>query len=572
MCGIAGIYSKSKVDPSIVKHMCAEMQHRGPDGQGIVSLDEGRLVLGHRRLAIIDLSDNAKQPMKAGGTWVVYNGETYNFKELRRELNCELVSHSDTEVVAHCIDRWGVHALPKLNGMFALAAWNERDGLLLARDRYGIKPLYYTLLYDGIAFASEIKPLLRVVKAHVDIEALNQYFTFQNVLDDKTLFRGIKILQPGCYLKLGKSPVRYWGFNFHPTPMSKEEAVSETRRLFLQAVSRQLVSDVPVSAYLSGGMDTGSIVMAARRELNTLDTFTCGFDMESVTGLELAFDERESARKLSELIGTRHRETVLYSGDMEIIMPVLIKRLEDLRVGQCYPNYYVADLAGRYSRVVLSGTGGDEIFGGYPWRYKAAESKNRAEFIEKYYQSWQRLVPDAEKSRFFRDDAMDTRELFDSLVPAIGFKYAVQNFEAQTFLHGLLVVEDRVSMAHSLETRVPFLDNDLVDFAMQISFKYKVNGDIGKIVLREAMKGLLPDAVLERRKQGFSAPDGTWYRGQSIRYVQQVLTDEGANIYEYVDYKYVQERLLQHWQGKSNQRLFIWSLLCFELWLREFIQ
>ena len=444
--------------------------------------------------------------------------------------------------------------------------------------------------------------------------ALREYFTFQNIFSDLTLFDGIRLLPPGCTLTIdasaGESIVqrRYWQYPCHPGSgrMSADEASDEVFHRFERAVTRQLVSDVPIGAYLSGGMDSASIVAVVMRDHPRLTTFTQGFDLSSASGLELAFDERRSAEFLSNLLKTEHYEMVMHAGDMEAVLPQLIWHLEDLRVGQCYPNYYVARLASRFCKVVLSGAGGDELFGGYPWRYhRGIHSTDRESFLAEYYQSWQRLVPDedapllftTEMSRGMNGHAFAAfRAVFDGWTG--DFKTPDDHlnaslfFEFKTFLHGLLVVEDKLSMAHGLETRVPFLDDDLVDFALQVpaSLKlraagaqpavdenepgkrqlYEMQRNDGKMVLRSAMARLIPTSITERAKQGFSAPDASWFRGESIDYIKTLLGDPRARIYEYLQPSYVHGKLDDHTSGRANRRLFIWSLLSFEWWLRRF--
>jgi asparagine synthase (glutamine-hydrolysing) len=625
MCGIAGICNVDgqPVAAPVLRRMIGLLAHRGPDGEG--SFFDCGVGLGHRRLAIIDLTDAAQQPLtnEAGDVVVTYNGEIYNFAELRAELEGRghtFRSRGDSEVVVHAYEEWGDSCIERFNGMFAFAIWDRpRRRLLLARDRYGIKPLYYFWNGTALVFGSEIKAILAhpAVSPRVSLEALSQYFTFQNILTDDTLFAGIRILPAGTSLTLDlrrdarPQLHRYWDFDLRrPEPMDRGEAADELHRLFTKAVSRQLVSDVPVGSYLSGGMDSGSITAVARSQLGRLTSFTCGFDLSSASGLELGFDEREKAEVLANLLKTEHYEVVLHAGDMEHVMPELIWHLEDLRVGQCYPNYYVARLAGKFVKVVLSGTGGDELMAGYPWRYYHGPSGiGCSDFLRNYYGFWQRLVTDDEKPSLFRPDVRralgdySTSDVFrDVLAPALpdgssagpeDLVNASLYFELKTFLHGLLVVEDKVSMAHGLETRVPFLDNDLVDFSLRIPAALKLRSldspgpfvdenDVarrrrleqrncdGKVILREAMSRIIPAEVAVRAKQGFSAPDASWFRGESIDYVTRFLGSADAKLYEYLEPDYVANTLSEHVSGKSNHRLLIWSLLSFEWWLRRF--
>ncbi len=623
MGGIAGILNRSAepVAPVLLRRMTDALVHRGPEGEGIYTA--GAVGLGHRRLAIIDLSPAAHQPMLTddGRFALVYNGEVYNFQELRAELEArghQFRSRSDAEVVLYALAEWGSAAVHRFNGMFAFALWDrDRRELLLARDRYGIKPLYYTEVGDTLLFASEIKALLAhgVRQAEMDPEALVEYLTFQNFFTERTLFKGVRLLPPGSVMRVrstaGEQPVikRFWDFNFAEPEeaVEREAVVEELDRLFRQSVSRHLVSDVPVSAYLSGGMDTGAITALAARQLPRMCSFTVGFDLTSASGLELGFDERGAAERMSYLFGTEHYEMVLKAGDMERVMPQLIWHLEEPRVGQSYPNFYAANLASKFGKVVLSGTGGDELFAGYPWRYyRAVVNDSFDHYIDKYYHSWQRLMPDECLRPLFRPlngaDISLPRQIFrgvfaqhaDKLTRPEDYINHSLYFEAKTFLHGLLVVEDKLSMAHSLETRVPFLDNDLTDFAMRIPVHYKLGhlGDVirfnenepgsktakyfdktrdGKLILRQTMKRYIPEDIVQGVKQGFSAPDASWFRGESIDYVRRQLLDGNARIYAYLDRDTVQALVGDHLEGRENRRLLIWSLLCLEQWCRVFL-
>jgi asparagine synthase (glutamine-hydrolysing) len=625
VCGIVGVCNLrgEPVASSLLDRVSGLIAHRGPDGEGVYT--DGPVGLGHRRLAIIDLTAAGNQPManETGDVVLIYNGEIYNFQQLRVELEALghiFHSHTDSEVVVHAYEEWGNACVERFDGMFAFAIWDrKRRRLFLARDRFGVKPLYWYLSNGLFVFASEIKSILAHPRVPRDVcyPALNEYFTFQNVLSDATLFAGVRLIPAGCTLTLevseGAEPKieSYWDYRFpaEPEELSAEEATDRLYEIFLEAVTRQLVSDVPVGSYLSGGMDSGSITAIAAGHVPRLSTFTGGFDLSSASGLELAFDERAAAEEMANMLKTEHYEVVMHAGDMEWVMPELIWHLEDLRVGQCYPNYYVARLASKFVKVVLSGAGGDELFGGYPWRYfSAAENADRDSYLHGYYAFWQRLVPDEEKEHLFNDAVLRElgdhsayevfRGVFDgwsgTLESRDDYLNASLYFELKTFLHGLLVVEDKLSMAHSLETRVPFLDNELVEFALSLPASLKVpalaaalsvdenvigkrrlleagRAD-GKAVLREAMQRVLPAAAAKREKQGFSAPDASWFRGESIEYLNRLLRDPKARIYEFVDRGYVERVLDEHTAGRINRRLLIWSLLSLEWWCRSFLE
>lgn len=620
MCAIAGILHRDGRPASALslKRMTDALAHRGPDGEG--SFVDGPLALGHRRLAIIDLSSAGQQPMVSDdGRFVFsYNGEVYNFNELRAQLQARgrrFHSRTDSEVVLQALAEWGTDALTRFNGMFAFALWDKREqSLLLGRDRYGIKPLYYACVNNTLVFGSEIKALLAsdAIKATLNKAGLLEYLTFQNFFTDQTLFADVQLLPAGSYAVATARSFRverYWDYSFtEPQGHVDENAViEELDRLFQQAVSRQLVSDVDVGAYLSGGMDSGSVTAIAAKQLPYIKSFTCGFDLNSASGVELGFDERSTAEFMSYMFKTEHYEMVLKAGDMERVMPRLAWHIEEPRVGQSYPNFYAAQLASKFVKVVLSGTGGDELFGGYPWRYyRAVNNDNFESYVDKYHGFWQRLIPANTMpdvlAPVWKDVAhLNPKDIFrrvfasHSASPTRPEDYINHSlyFEAKTFLHGLLVVEDKLSMAHSLETRVPFLDNDLVDFAMKLPARLKLGnlGEVvrlnenepgsktakyfqktrdGKLILRKAMERHIPRKITDAEKQGFSAPDASWFKGESIDYVRNMLYRGTPRIFEFLDPKTVHTLVNDHLEGRENRRLLIWSLLSLEIMLQTF--
>jgi asparagine synthase (glutamine-hydrolysing) len=665
MCGIVGVLSLNKpsVDIHTIKPMADVVSHRGPDDAGYLCFHSGTkhassvsfyqnvtdntfknvekslpvfeseqvqhelrnhdydLFMGHRRLSILDTSSAGHQPMSdlSKNIWIVYNGEVYNFKELREELEQlghKFLSNTDTEVIIYSYVEWGIECVKRFNGMFAFTLYdNFKKKVFIARDRYGIKPLYHhTTKDDTIVFASEIKSILeyKEYNPEIDKEALVEYFTFQNIFTNKTLHKGIQLLEAGHYFEIDLqskeiSKTKYWDFDFSEPLKVKDEReyIEELDRLFKQAVIRQLVSDVPVGSYLSGGMDSGSITAIASNHFqehgNYLKTFTIGFDLSSASGMELTFDERARAEYMSYKFKTEHYEMVLKSGDMERCMQEFAFHLEEPRVGQSYPNFYAAKLASKFVKVVLSGAGGDELFAGYPWRYyKATNNKNFDDYIDKYYGFWQRLIPNKIIQEVFAPISSETkgvctRDIFASVfkLPALSQspeEYINHSlyFEAKTFLHGLLVVEDKLSMAHSLETRVPFLDNDLVDFAQKVPVNMKLSNldqvvkmdenelgkthktSDGKILLRKAMSRYIPEDIYSAVKQGFSSPDNSWFKGESIEFVKSKLLRDNAKLYCYMDKESTQSLVNDHLGGKKNRRLFIWSLLNFDEWLNHY--
>ena len=622
MCGIAGILNLdgAPASESTVTSMSDAIIHRGPDGFG--SWAEGPAAFGHRRLAIIDLSELGRQPMHTpDGRYVLtYNGEVYNFPELRAELERlghVFRSHSDSEIVLHAWAEWGTKAVLRFNGMFAFAIFDRKEKRLnLVRDRYGIKPLYYAQFGNVFLFGSEQKAILAhpAAKRTLDKAALVEYFTFQNIFTDKTLLQGIHLLPPasiaeivpgvGASLKVN----RYWDYHFREPEKSAspEEYREELDRLMQQAVKRQLVTDVEIGSYLSGGMDSGTLTALGAMEFPYIKTFTCGFDMSSASGLELSFDERVKAEAMSAKFRTEHYEMVLKAGDMERSLDKLAYHIEEPRVGQSYPNFYASKLASKFVKVVLSGAGGDELFGGYPWRYyRAVNAHGFDDYVDQYYQFWNRLVDESDMAAMIapmggEGSDVNPREIFKNVFehhnnsldrPEDYINHSLY-FEAKTFLHGLFVVDDKLSMAHSLETRVPFMDNDLVDFAMRCPVGMKLNNlaevvridendpsnkqatyfqktKDGKQILRDVMRKYIPDEIANSEKQGFSAPDASWFRGDSIDFVRRKLLDGDSPIYDLLDRTTVHKIVNRHLDGTENRRLFIWSLLNVDSWLKQ---
>jgi len=660
MCGIAGIVSLGSrpIEPGRIKPMCDALAHRGPDDAGYafvrasgnrsaeggywcrfadaefrrlnehlpvfdgpycrdeLSKSTFSVALGHRRLAIIDLTHYGHQPMSNSDCryWISYNGEVYNFPELRDELRAQghvFRTRSDTEVILHLWEEHEAGCLPMLDGMFALAVYDRARNLLtLARDRFGVKPLYYGLAGEYLLFASEIKGILAggLLRARISARALVEYFSFQNLFGPQTLFEDVFLLPPGEFLEVspgsgvpvGPRPY-YRGFPAADPSLARDPNLADmVADRFCRAVQRQLVSDVEVGSHLSGGMDSGSIVAVAGRSIGRLLTFTGGFDVTNVDGIEQGFDERRLAERLSYLLQTEHYDVVLHAGDMPAAMERLSWHMDDPRVGMCHPNWYVAKLASRFVKVCLAGAGGDELFGGYPWRYRHGLSAGSTrEFDDRQFVYWHRLAPPGDLPGLFAPEIRvhlpAARESFDRVLaaapphqPELSVKDNLLQralfFEWKTFLPGFLITEDRMSMAHGLETRVPFLDNALADLAWRIPPSLKVDTENGpggagectepadgKVILRRAMGRYLPEEFTRQRKQGFSPPDENWYRGPSMDYIKSILFDRQTLQRPWFDQGTVRSKLDQHFEGRKNHRLLIWSLLSFEWLQRHFV-
>ena len=624
MCGIAGIFNfnNQPIPAGALKAMTNALAHRGPDSEGIF-IDEN-VGLGHRRLAILDVSANGAQPMSShNNEWVIiFNGCIYNFPTLKKELQSkghQFISTSDTEVIAEGLAGYGPSFFERLDGMFAVAAWHKtKKELWLSRDRFGVKPLYYWHQGSTFLFASEIKAFMQhpAFKVALNPVALNEYFTFQNLFSYHTLFKGVTMLPPANTIKISVDEPDFrhhswWDYNFTKpdNTMSAEDASSETERLLSNAVKRQMIADVPVGSYLSGGMDSGSLSVLASKHVKRLYTFTAGFEMSEVLGTETGFDERVDAELTANFIKSEHYEQVINAGDIRWSLPRVVWHLEDLRVGMSYPNYYISRLAGKFVKVCLQGTGGDELYGGYPWRYyRVFQSLNAPDFFHNYYGFWQRLVMDEDKPKLFQHniqsqiDIAEPRRVFERVFTFnknLSYNTPeehIQNslyFEIKTFLPGLLLVGDKLAMANGLEERFPFLDNELVNFAQKIPVKYKLGNlenmkridenfsgnkhtlfqqyDDGKNVLRNAMSHILPEKIINRKKQGFSAPDESWYRGENAQYVKELLLGKNIASAEFINPDYVRQIIDEHCNKGINHRLLIWSFMNFEWWCRLFL-
>ncbi len=501
MCGIAGVFSAFGGDRSrLVREMLDKIHHRGPDDLQYQQKDG--CCIGHVRLAI---NGDHAQPVSDGYGMLALAGEIYNCPAGVSEASWILRGY-------HLREEW--------DGMFAIAHYEyESRTLMLIRDRYGIKPLYYTRIGRDFLFASEIKAFLAHprFRADVDQEALEEYFTFQNYLDPATtLFRGVHMVRPGTALIIDESlnivQREYWSWNF----LDGGEAIPD----FTQAVKSQLRGDFAPGCYLSGGLDSA---MIAKRMPTGLTTFSVGF-----TG----GDERADAEALAAALNTAHYEAIVTPQMARDCLPSLAWHLEEPRLGPSYPNWYAAALASRFGRVVMAGTGGDELFGGYPWRY----GKDRA-------QIWTRLPPvlnqsvALERLRSIYSDTVNDWE-----------------FEARTFLHSLLVIEDKVSMAHSLEARVPFLSNAFVDQAIRIPFSLRTGR---KDWMREEIDGLVPD-LATKPKQGFCTDDTWWFPPDRADPVWSYLNDDAW---------------IQTMATTGNRRrLLNWSLAYFNAWHRVWIE
>jgi len=591
MCGIVGVFQKKPVDKKILVKMTRALAHRGPDDEGVFV--DKNIGLGHRRLSIIDLSSAGHQPMftKDKSLAVVYNGEIYNFLEIKKKLEKKgyrFRSTSDTEVILYAYQEWGKDCVKQFNGMWAFIIHDlKKHQFFVSRDRLGVKPLYWYKDDQKILLASEIKAILKYpgIKAKLDLDALNEYFTFQNILSSKTLFKGIHLLAPAENIIISENEFKiykYWDANFD----KKEKTTSLWRKELLgdlkDSVWRHMIADVPVGTFLSGGMDSTTIAHFASQKNPRFVTFSGGFDLEGAQGDEALLDERKEAEIVARRVSSEHYETVVSPASVKLAMPEIIWHLEDLRLGMCYPQFFISKLASKFVKVSLSGTGGDELFGGYPWRYKLiADAKSKEDFDQKQYNYWSRLIKDDQKQNFFSKEVLekiDIHQPFESYKQIINPANNLQPvdkaiyFEQKTFLHGFFIVEDKMSMAHSIEVRVPMTDMELVKLVNSMPIKLKYDGQIGKIFFRKTMNQFLPKEITTKRKTGFTPPEASWYRGQLKDYLEEMILGKRALSRGIFKKEFLENIFREHMAGKKDHRLLFWSLISFEWWCRIFLE
>lgn len=616
MCGIAGIFSPSgkPIRPAEIKAMCDAMVHRGPDDAGYHV--HGRVGLGMRRLSIIDLATGHQPVRNEDGTiWTVLNGEIYNYRELRADLESRghrFYTSTDTEVIVHLYEEFGAECVSRLRGMFALAVWDaRRQSLFIARDRLGIKPLYYTEVDGRLLFASELKCLLELPEVERDLNwgSVNHLFTTLCTPNTESIIAGVHKLPPGHSLTLRadgtRKLVRYWEVNFEPDHSHGEEYFADRLRQMLEeSIDLHLVSDVPVGAFLSGGLDSSSVVaIMARRSDRPIKTFSIGFE-------EQGFDETHAARRVAEQFGTEHTELIL-KPDVESMVEDIAWHLDEpFGDSSAIPTYMVSKLAAEQVKVVLSGDGGDELFAGYD-KYRVEQRERRYEYApaplrkllgligdsmpegakgrnflrhialsgaERYLDS-STLFKTDQKRRLFRPEFAHRlaghdpwREASAYLERADGdWLSALQHWDLKSYLPlDILTKVDRMSMAHSLEARVPLLDHKLVEFAATIPPEFRLRNGEGKSIFKRAMRGILPDEIIDRRKQGFAVPLGHWFRGRLGGFAQDLLLPAGGPRQDIFDRGYIAELLSMHERGR-DLNLQLWTLMSFELWCRRFL-
>jgi asparagine synthase (glutamine-hydrolysing) len=631
MCGICGVVGKA--DEQLIQKMLASIAHRGPDDEGIYiaeSTNGERVGLGHRRLSIIDLSPAGHEPMSdaQGEIWLTYNGEIYNFKEIRKELEKrghKFKSDSDAEVVIYAYREWGLNALAMLNGMFAFAIWDARNNsLLLARDRLGIKPVYYADTPSGFAFASEIKAILEIpnFKREVDLESLNQFLSFLWTPDPDTLFSGVKKLPPGHFLvyQNGHAEVRqYWDLEFNEDDtLSETDWVERVREQVERSVRAQMIADVPLGAFLSGGVDSSSIVSLMTGMVSQkVTTYTFGFKSEDLR-YDILEDDVKYAREIGTKLETDYHESFFEPQVMDLLPKLVYHMDEPIADPAAITSYLICKAARERLTVLLSGMGGDEVFAGYPRHIavKIAEAYNLIpSFISRplveampasmpgrfnsVFRNTKKLARSAAlplRERYlgyctyFKEDekaklysgAMNSATLdFNALAAHQKYfdKVADEDFvnqmlyvDLKTFLPCLnLTYTDKTSMAASMEVRVPLLDHELVEMAARIPARLKIKGLTRKYVLKKAAEKWLPRNIIYRKKAGFSAPLRSWLQKDLRGMVEDLLSESNIKQRGYFDYAEVRRLIDDNLAGREDNGLKIFQLLTLELWHRQFI-
>ena len=631
MCGIVGILNRGDGRPpdlAVLEAMNATLVHRGPDDNGTYL--SGPVALGMRRLSIIDL-DSGEQPIgnEDGSIQIVFNGEIYNYPELRERLLARghrFRTHSDTETIVHAYEEWGYGFLDELNGMFAFALWDERrQRLLLARDRAGIKPLYYAQTRSSLVFASELKALLMhpEIERELDVESLGHYLSLEYVPTPRAILRGVCKLRPGHFLVVENGSVeetRYWDFQVEQSESVRVsepyQHAREFSELLQRTVAAEMVSDVPVGVLLSGGLDSSAVAaMMVRASSGPVESFTVGFEEDS-------FDESSHARRVADHLGTRHHETILSPSMLLELIPKMAAHLDEpFADPSVMPTYLVSRFAREHVKVALGGDGGDEMLAGYSTlqAHRVAPFYNRLPAFVRHgiVEPLARRLPvshsdfslDFKVNRFLRGSGKDAatqhqmwlgsfygeqkreilawevRERVDAAPTSQFVRAALADCVAGDRLNrvlyqdmklylegGILPKVDRAAMAVSLETRVPLLNRDITSFLAATPISLKLRGFTRKWLLREAVKGILPDDILERPKKGFGIPIARWFTAELREMAQDYFSAERLRRQGLFDPEAVGRLLRDHLDRRRNNHKMLWTLLMFQLWWENWME
>jgi asparagine synthase (glutamine-hydrolysing) len=624
MCGICGIVNfdgSDPVDRIVIERMTESLAHRGPDDAGYFV--EGRVGLGHRRLSIIDLS-GGRQPIfnEDRSAAIVFNGEIYNYRDLAEALKTAghtFRTRSDTETILHAYEEYGDDCVQQLRGMFGFAIWDgAKQRLLLARDRLGVKPVYYYRDRHFLAFASEIKSLLEIrsIPREVDPDAFDMYLSLRYVPGPRTMFKNIFRLQPGHVLVADDSGIRitkYWDIDYpDPEPHSPEFLLERFRELLDESVRMRLLSEVPLGVFLSGGLDSSAILATMSKYAgdSRVKTFSVGYQASRAE--ETASNEFEYARLAADAFASEHHEYRLDATHFAEFVPDLVSYLDEpLADPSCIPLYFISKLAREHITVVLSGEGADEILAGYgiyskmlaldriyagagplsrlaPWIANLAPSEKLRHYVrmcgqalETRYRGVSRGFTEEGKLRLVGADRMKQserqfRDVFGGYFKAVENASPLDRMlyvDAKVWLpDDLLIKADKMTMANGLELRVPFLDHKMVEFAATLPNASKIHGKGGKTLLRSAMRGVLPDAIIDRPKKGFPIPIGSWLRTSLRQFTRDHLLARDSACSRYVDRDETARLVEEHEQGRADRSQEIWTLLVFEFWHRHFIE
>lgn len=635
MCGICGKidFNGKPIDSNLIKRMCQKMVHRGPDDEGIfigpgskVQSSKINVGLGHRRLSIIDLSEAGHQPMcnEDESVWIVYNGEIYNFLEIRERLEGKghiFKSHTDTEVIIHAYEQWGYDCINHFRGMFAFGIWDDRKKrLCLARDRMGVKPLFYSFKNKNLVFASTLQSLIQDedISKEIDMSAIDYYLTYSYIPAPYSIFKEIRKLPPAHFLIWEDGNIsihKYWDLDFSQKLVSgeREDVTEGILERLREAVKIRLISDVPLGVFLSGGIDSSAIVALTSGLMNEpVKTFSIGFE-------ESAFNETQYAREIADLYHTEHYEFVVKPNILEIL-PILVENYgEPYADSSAIPTYYVSKMARQHVTVALTGDAGDENFAGYI-RYVAF---NHSESYKRYFRNLNRFLLSISERinyslnqrhiftrahRFFQamelplidryirlichfdnlsKDNLYTEEFKKSIDYQNAYSYLSKIYESSSGIdtvdkiletdiksylpYDLLVKVDIASMANSLEARSPMLDHKFMEYVASIPSTLKLRGLKNKYIFKKALKDLIPRKILNRPKMGFGIPIGNWLRGDMKEFTLDHLMSESFLTRGYFKRNVVEDLLAEHMGCQVDHSYKIWSLLMLELWLRAFI-
>lgn len=637
MCGIAGLISQNPED--VIGAMLKSIEHRGYDHEGFYTSESFgnfglKTCLGHRRLSIIDTSSAGEQPFfsKNRRYALTYNGEIYNYLEIREELEAKgyrFVTDCDTEVLANAFQEWQLDCLPKLNGMFAFGVWDfERKTLTLVRDRAGIKPIYYAKIDERIVFASEIKAILasKLIKPELDLEGLNQFLTFLWTVPPHTLFKNIYQLPPAHFLiwKDGEISVKeWWDLDYSQEEKDKTEEFwrEKTLETLDRATRLEMIADVPLGAFLSGGVDSSSIVaLMAKHSRQKISTYTTGISARDLS-FDIIPDDVEWSRKVAEILPIDYHETLL-TPDLTELLPKLVYHMDAPVIDMAIPSFLISEQARETQKVMLSGMGGDEIFAGYP-RQMAMQIAGMTDFIpsrirkplmktvdsmlyggikgkltaplrnakkfarsagqdfENRYLGFGTYFSDEMKSQVYAGDLRGEMKQFDA------YRYHKNYFEKskefsplnrllyvdfKTFMPALnLDTTDKTSMAANLEVRVPFLNHKLVELSAKIPTNLKIKGLQRKYILKRAAESLLPKEIIYRKKAGFSAPVRSWLRTTLKPMINDLLAEETVKKRGLFDYREIKKIIESNDSGREDYNLQVFQLLNLEIWMRQFL-